>query len=178
MALVDKRGDAIEDRWHYPSPADSSTQGHPYFHMVEPFHIIPLQQLVAIGPRLQVFPPAGTLVPNDAPLAMLRPFLDRLDLIAVEFPKFRDGRGFTLARTLRERHVFKGDIRAIGHILPDQFRALILCGFSTVVTPDDHPPEQWSRTLRSLSSPDSSTPLLNRLIGRRALSREYVAESE
>ena len=102
------------------------------------------------------------------------PFLEKLDLVVVEFPKFRDGRGFTVARSLRERHGFKGDIRAIGHVLPDQFAALVQCGFSTIVTPAEHPPEQWQPGAGSASS--NGGPLLQRLIGRRAASSAIAEE--
>jgi len=47
--------------------------------------------------------------------------LDRFALVAVEFPKFRDGRGFSTARELRERYGYEGEIRAVGHVLPDQY---------------------------------------------------------
>ena len=52
-----------------------------------------------------------------------------LPLIAVEFPKFTDGRGYSTARLLRERHGYKGELRAIGHVLRDQLFYMHRVGF-------------------------------------------------
>lgn len=52
-----------------------------------------------------------------------------LPLVAVEFPKFTDGRGYTTARLLRERHGFDGELRAIGHVLRDQIFYMDRVGF-------------------------------------------------
>lgn len=90
--------------------------------------------------------PAGVVLPPDAELSMLKGKLSVLAVIAVEFPKFRDGRGFTLARSLRQLG-FVGDLRAVGHFLPDQFLALQHCGFSSFVTPSEHGPAQFKAML-------------------------------
>jgi len=55
--------------------------------------------------------------------------LHRLDLVAVNFPKFSDGRGFSTARLLRERYGFEGELRAIGDVGRDQLAFLERCGF-------------------------------------------------
>jgi uncharacterized protein (DUF934 family) len=80
----------------------------------------------------------------DARLEELAPRLGEIGRVEIEFPKFRDGRGFTLARTLRERFGFTGDIRATGHFIPDQFAALVACGFTSFVTPAEHEPAQYA----------------------------------
>jgi uncharacterized protein (DUF934 family) len=87
--------------------------------------------------------PTVQLAP-DAKLEEIVPRLADIGRIEIEFPKFRDGRGFTLARTLRERFGYKGDIRATGHFLPDQFGALQACGFTSFVTPPEHTPAQFA----------------------------------
>lgn len=53
----------------------------------------------------------------------------RFDLIAVNFPKFQDGRGFSIARLLRERFGYRGELRAIGHITRDHLYYMEACGF-------------------------------------------------
>jgi uncharacterized protein (DUF934 family) len=77
----------------------------------------------------------------------IAPFLDRVSLVVVEFPKFRDGRGFTIARTLRERYGFAGELRAVGHILPDQYEFLVRCGFTSVVAPEGTDLSVWREAL-------------------------------
>lgn len=71
----------------------------------------------------------GVLWPNDRPVAELVPFLDRLALVALIFPVFRDGRAYSQARLLRERHGFRGELRATGEVLRDQFLFLLRTGF-------------------------------------------------
>jgi uncharacterized protein (DUF934 family) len=73
--------------------------------------------------------PIGVLWPNDRKVAELAPWLDRLALIALVFPKFRDGRAYSQARLLRERHGFRGELRATGDVLRDQFQFLVRAGF-------------------------------------------------
>jgi len=51
-------------------------------------------------------------------------------VVAVNFPKFGDGRGFTIARLLRERYGWKGELRAVGDIFRDQLFFLASCGFN------------------------------------------------
>ena len=54
---------------------------------------------------------------------------DKVALIAVDFPVFRDGRGYSIGRLLRERYGYKGEIRAIGDVLRDQLTFMLRCGF-------------------------------------------------
>jgi len=88
----------------------------------------------------------GVLVPNDIHPRMLAPVQDRLDLIAVQFPQHKDGRGFSLGRMLRQQG-FTGTLRASGHILPDQFGFALHDGFDEVEIDEAQaarqPVEQW-----------------------------------
>jgi uncharacterized protein (DUF934 family) len=73
--------------------------------------------------------PLGVAWPNDRSVGELAPHFAHLSLIALEFPVFRDGRAYTQARLLRERHGFKGEIRATGDVLRDQFLLMVRVGF-------------------------------------------------
>jgi uncharacterized protein (DUF934 family) len=73
--------------------------------------------------------PVGVIWPNDRRVAELAPFVDRLALIALIFPKFKDGRAYSQARLLRERYGFRGELRAAGEVLRDQFQFLLRSGF-------------------------------------------------
>jgi len=75
--------------------------------------------------------PLGVLWPNDRRVAELEPWLGRLSLVALVFPKFRDGRAYSQARLLRERHGFRGELRATGDVLRDQFHFLLRAGFDS-----------------------------------------------
>ena len=72
----------------------------------------------------------GVLWPNDRSVSDLAPHLDRLALVALVFPNFKDGRAYSQARILRERHHFRGELRATGQVLRDQFLFLHRVGFN------------------------------------------------
>jgi uncharacterized protein (DUF934 family) len=73
--------------------------------------------------------PTGVLWPNNRKAAELAPHLDRLALVALVFPTFRDGRAYSQARLLRENYGFRGELRATGDVLRDQFMFLVRAGF-------------------------------------------------
>ncbi|WP_430462429.1 DUF934 domain-containing protein [Thalassolituus sp. LLYu03] len=58
-------------------------------------------------------------------------------LIAIDFPKFSDGRGYSAARLLRERHGYRGELRAMGDVLIDQLFFMKRCGFDSYALRDD-----------------------------------------
>jgi uncharacterized protein (DUF934 family) len=64
-------------------------------------------------------------------VAELQPFLRRLDLIALVFPKFSDGRSYSAARLLRERYGYRGELRAVGDVLADQITLMRRCGITS-----------------------------------------------
>ena len=57
--------------------------------------------------------------------------LPRFALVALNFPKFADGRAFSTARLLREKHGFTGELRAVGNVLSDQIPYMRRCGFDS-----------------------------------------------
>lgn len=69
------------------------------------------------------------LIATDT-LDAIKDDLDYFEIIAIEFEKFNDGRGFSLARLLRERYDYAGEIRAIGKLLRDQLYYMQRCGFN------------------------------------------------
>jgi uncharacterized protein (DUF934 family) len=74
---------------------------------------------------------AVRLEPGDDARALI-PHLDQLALIDVSFPKFRDGRGYSAARILREAG-YTGELRASGDVLVDQLPSLRRCGFDSFI---------------------------------------------
>ena len=73
--------------------------------------------------------PVGVIWPNNRDVAELAPHLDRLALVALMFPAFKDGRAYSQARLLREHYGFRGELRATGDVLRDQFLFLLRAGF-------------------------------------------------
>lgn len=153
MALIDSQGQPIADAWSYPdSEGRIAVRAHA---------VVPADALAGAPDAGAWERPIGALLSADHSIDLIAGLLERLDLVVIAFPKFRDGRGFTLARTLREKHGFLGEIRALGHVLPDQLSALAQCGFTSIVTPAEHPPEQWRGAVGGRGQ------LLNRLMGGR-----------
>ena len=75
--------------------------------------------------------PTGVIWPNNRKVSELAPHLDQLALVALVFPSFRDGRAYSQARQLRERYGFRGELRATGDVLRDQFLFLLRAGFDS-----------------------------------------------
>jgi uncharacterized protein (DUF934 family) len=83
------------------------------------------------------------LEPSEA-LDELADDLRRLALIALSFPKFSDGRAFSTARLLREKHGFAGELRAVGNVLADQIPFMRRVGFDSYEV--DHAPTRKALT--------------------------------
>jgi uncharacterized protein (DUF934 family) len=75
--------------------------------------------------------PIGLLIAAGEAVDDLTADLDRFALIALDFPKFSDGRAFSTARLLREKHGFAGELRAVGNVLSDQIPFMRRVGFDT-----------------------------------------------
>lgn len=71
----------------------------------------------------------GVRLASNEEAHLVEPYLAEVALVAIEFPNFKDGRGYTTARLLRDRYGYKGEIRAVGDVLRDQLRAMRRCGF-------------------------------------------------
>ncbi len=93
----------------------------------------------------------GLQVSGDADPDELAAQLDGVALIAIEFPKFSDGRGYSLARILRSRHGFVGELRATGDVLRDQIFYLWRCGFTSFLLAPGRDPEDALRAFADFS---------------------------
>ncbi len=117
----------------------------------------------------------GVRLVNSEDVLSLEAFAPRLDLIALEFPKFRDGRAFSQARLIRERLRFGGELRALGEVLLEQALPMMRCGFDAFVPSDGTSPEDWTAAARRYryvyqAAADGRTPAFaQRRGGARAL---------
>lgn len=71
----------------------------------------------------------GVIWPNNRDVDALVPYLGKLAAVALVFPVFRDGRAYSQARLLRERYGYRGELRATGQVLRDQFVFMLRAGF-------------------------------------------------
>ena len=88
------------------------------------------EDLLARGRRVGV-----RLAPDEAPEALAYD-LPRIAVVALTFPKFRDGRAYSAARVLREPLNFTGEVRAVGDVLREQIYFMLRCGFDAFVPAD------------------------------------------
>jgi uncharacterized protein (DUF934 family) len=123
MPLVEN-GQIVEDRYHYVGDDEPLPERAPV--------IVSAQRFLANTDALiRRDGSVGVLWPNDRRIAELAPWLGHLALVALQFPKFRDGRAYSQARLLRETYGFRGTLRATGDVLRDQFHFLIRAGFDS-----------------------------------------------
>ncbi len=123
IRLADGRAQIVEDAWTFFEDG-AAWNG-------EPSALIPLATALAQAERVRTAAPAGVwLSPTDEP-AQAVPLLGSIELIAVQFPKFGDGRGYSTAALLRSRYGWRGELRAIGDVLRDQLFFMKRVGFDS-----------------------------------------------
>jgi uncharacterized protein (DUF934 family) len=93
----------------------------------------------------------GVIWPNNRDVDDLVPYLDRLAVVALVFPSFRDGRAYTQARLLRERYAFRGELRATGQVLRDQFVFMLRAGFDAFEVKKQSDAEAFADTVKRYS---------------------------
>jgi uncharacterized protein (DUF934 family) len=123
MLLVEN-GQIVQDRYRYIADEEPIPERVPVIVTVQRFLANP-DALIRRDGSLGVF------WPNDRRIAELAPWLGHLALVALHFPKFRDGRAYSQARLLRETYRFRGTLRATGDVLRDQFHFLVRAGFDS-----------------------------------------------
>jgi phosphoadenosine phosphosulfate reductase len=128
MALY-KNGAFVEDRWrHLPEGEAGPVSGHVIF----PLDWWKEERGAFEGSHV----PLGLRVEPGADLAEIAGDIGRFSVIALVFPKFGDGRAFSLGRLLRERYGYKGEMRAVGEVLSDQIQLMQRCGFDAFEVTD------------------------------------------
>lgn len=94
----------------------------------------------------------GVLLENTDDPRVLAPDFDKLALIEVSFPKFTDGRGYSIARLLR-RLGWKGELRAVGDVLRDQLFYMTRCGFDAYALREDQDAQVALTAFSDFSAP-------------------------
>jgi len=93
----------------------------------------------------------GVIWPNNRDVDDLVPYLDRLAVIALVFPTFRDGRAYSQARLLRERYGYRRELRATGQVLRDQFVFMLRAGFDAFEVKKESDAAAFASTSRRYS---------------------------
>jgi len=95
--------------------------------------------------------PVGVRLQSDHTAGDVADDLEHLGVVAFAFPVFRDGRAYTNARRLRERYGYKGEIRAIGNVLRDQYLFMLRCGFDALEVKEGETEQGWEKAVRAFS---------------------------
>ena len=125
--------DANHDRWHEPV-ADDSPVAVP---AAAPYSLLTIAQWQAVRESWPADAPVGLIVPNDVDIETVVADLPRLQLVALSFPKWVDGRAYSQARLLRMRYRFPREIRATGEVLVDMLPLLARTGFDAALLRGD-----------------------------------------
>lgn len=110
----------------------------------------------------------GVWLDSDEEVEVLENDLSQLPVVALNFPKFVDGRGFSSARLLRDRYDYQGEIRAIGNVIQDQLFMLQRCGFTQFSLAPEVDLQAAAKSLSDFSegyqtAADQAQPLFKRL---------------
>ena len=95
--------------------------------------------------------PLGIVLESEESPILISNVLSRFSLVALNFPKLSDGRGFSYARLLRERFNFVREVRAVGDIRRDQYLFLLRCGFDAFEIDDSSDLSGWHEAAREVS---------------------------
>lgn len=95
--------------------------------------------------------PVGVRLASDQSPDLIADDLDDLELVALEFPVFRDGRAYSYARILRDRYAFKGEVRAVGEVLMEQLHFMLRTGFDAFEIEGEDPLGQYRQALEDFS---------------------------
>ena len=140
MALIIKDRNVVTDPWNrLELKADGSVPRTPATGDI----IVPLAMWREQRAHLLVRPGRiGVWLDSHEEPAAIAEDLRIFGVVAVNFPKFGDGRGFSTARLLRDRYGWKGELRAVGDIFRDQLFFLASCGFDAFVLREGEDPRE------------------------------------
>ncbi len=143
MTLL-KNGIVVEDPWVYQTVDSTVSADVPV--------IVTVEDWQEHGELLrQRNTPLGITLRSDQPPSLIADDLEHFGVVALEFPQFKDGRAFTYARSLRQRHHYMVEIRATGNILRDQYLFLDRCGVDAVELEDSTSVDSWQGAMSEFS---------------------------
>ena len=162
MPEIILRDAVVTDVWQILRPSADAPATVPTGRVIVPLALW-LDRQAALTARGDV---AVWLAGTDDP-AKLAPSLPSLTLVAIDFPKFTDGRGYSIAYLLRSRFGYRGELRAIGDVLPDQLFYMKRVGFDAFAVRADKDSRQALRGLRPFTdayqgSWDNAVPAFRR----------------
>lgn len=140
MRKIIKDRHIIEDNWCYLASVDAS---HTKLELPQGDIVVSLTDWQNCREQLLAHPgKLGLCLQSDEEPSSIKDDLEHVALIAIDFPKFSDGRGYSSARELRKRYAYTGEIRATGDVLRDQLYIMERCGFNAFEVREDRSLEE------------------------------------
>ncbi|MCW8193578.1 DUF934 domain-containing protein [Proteobacteria bacterium 005FR1] len=163
MRKLIKDGAVVTDDWQFVDADHGTVDALPVGKVIVPLALW-LENKAELSKHL---PKVGVWLNGEEDTAQLHDDVAQLPLIAVNFPVFTDGRGFSAGRLLRERHGFSGELRAVGNFLRDQLCYLRRCGFNAFSLNEKYDPQAALASLGDFSeyyqgAVDEPLPLFRR----------------
>jgi len=161
--IITKDGAIKPDAWVVvPRPADGESLDIP-----DQPALIPADLWLAGHEHFESRDDIGVWFDSHDEPELLEGRANELKLIAVNFPKFSDGRGYSIGRLLRERFGYQHELRAIGDVLLDQLQFMKRCGFDSYALREDKDASKAARSLSFFSqgyqaATDTDEPLFRR----------------
>ncbi|WP_379865109.1 DUF934 domain-containing protein [Marinobacter sp. M5B] len=161
--VITSDGNIRQDDWVVvPRPADGESLDVP-----EQPALIPADLWLAGKEHFEGRDDIGVWLDSHDEPEILAGVVNELPVIAVNFPKFSDGRGYSIARLLRERLSYRNELRAVGDVLLDQLQFMKRCGFDTYVLRADKDINKAARCLNFFTqgyqaATDTDEPLFRR----------------
>lgn len=167
MRKIIKDKTIVSDDWNLLKLADGETPDSVAVPVGK--QIVPLQVWLAQKSALAARTDIGVWISSDERPEQLKEDTATLPLVAVDFPSFADGRGYSIAYNLRARLGFTGELRAIGDVLRDQLFYMARVGFNAFATREDRDIEDELKGLTDFSevyqtSWDQKVPLFCRAV--------------
>ncbi len=95
----------------------------------------------------------GVSLRNDQSPSQIIDDLEAVSLVQLDFPAYTDGRAYSAARLLRQRYGFKGEIRAAGNVLRDQYPLMLRCGFDSFIVNEGIDVAAWQASAEAIGTP-------------------------
>lgn len=161
MPRLIRDGDIVDNDWTLLA-GEAAGESLPLDRVLLPLDAWAKHRAALAGPA-----PVGVWLDSHEDPESIAEDLPRLSVVAVNFPVFSDGRGFSIARRLREQYGYAGELRAVGDVLRDQLFYLKRCGFNSFALRADQDPEDCLKAFQDFSetyqaAADQPLPLFRR----------------
>jgi uncharacterized protein (DUF934 family) len=130
MPNIIRNAQVVADNWSLVDPADGALPDPlPGGDLLVPLAVWQAHRARLLAHARKLAWKVGIRVDGNEEPAAFAADLEHFSLIAIRFPQFGDGRGYSLARLLRERYAYRGELRAVGDVIRDNLFFLAHCGF-------------------------------------------------